>query len=447
MRFLLLLLLILPFGYSLLLNRRSAISTATTLLTVNPNPTLKTIVLTGSSSGIGFECLKTLLGEGHRVICPIRNPSRITSTTSALLQSNIPTTSFFPLTCDLTSQRSIVQFCDQIAKKKIDILSLNAGIARSIQATSPTFTLEGIEETIGVNHVAHFLLASLLLKQMNSDSGRIVVTASSVHDPASAGGKQGSPATLGDLSGLREKKSFEMVDGGKFDPDKAYKDSKLANVLFTQELAARLSNSNSKITVNCFSPGLIFSGLFREQNKAFIGAFGLVAKNVFHVADTVEFGGTALHHLMFAPSLTSVSGKFLTSNPGSSAKFSEFGSACQVTEVSKEANNNKKLQSELYDLTENLISSTPTTTTTTTTTLASKLTSVLTTVVLASMLFFVTPPPPAHAIMAIGEAERTCKGERAMIEECEATESEAIQHHHTLVGFHLFNDVMRWSSG
>lgn len=63
---------------------------------------------------------------------------------------------------------------------------------------------------------------------MNRQGGRIVVTASGVHDPASPGGAQGEKASLGDLTGFRDQgKNFEMVDGGPFNADKAYKDSKV----------------------------------------------------------------------------------------------------------------------------------------------------------------------------------------------------------------------------
>jgi hypothetical protein len=61
---------------------------------------------------------------------------------------------------------------------------------------------------------------------MNKSTGRIVVTASGVHDPESPGGNQGETATLGDLKGL-EQHNFDMVDGGPFSADKAYKDSKV----------------------------------------------------------------------------------------------------------------------------------------------------------------------------------------------------------------------------
>jgi hypothetical protein len=94
-------------------------------------------------------------------------------------------------------------------------------------------TKDGFELTVGTNHLGHFYLNSLLLPQLKSD-GRIVVTASSLHDPDSPGGAQGKTATLGDLTGFeRDGKFFEMVDGEPFNADKAYKDSKVCVVEFT----------------------------------------------------------------------------------------------------------------------------------------------------------------------------------------------------------------------
>lgn len=81
------------------------------------------------------------------------------------------------------------------------------------------------------------------------------VTLVQVHDPASAGGSVGPGATLGDLSGLASGPGFEMVGGDAFDAEKAYKDSKLCNVLFARELARRLQAKGSRVTVNSFGPG------------------------------------------------------------------------------------------------------------------------------------------------------------------------------------------------
>ena len=77
--------------------------------------------------------------------------------------------------------------------------------------------------------------------------------------------------------------------------DRAYKDSKLCNVLFTRELARRLKAKDSKVSVNCFSPGLITrTGLFRNQNSVFVKVFDFIVYNVARVAETVSFGGDTL---------------------------------------------------------------------------------------------------------------------------------------------------------
>jgi protochlorophyllide reductase len=77
--------------------------------------------------------------------------------------------------------------------------------------------------------LGHFYLNHLLLPKVNTDGGRIVVTASGVHDPESPGGAQGRTATLGNLEGFeRDGRNFEMVNDEPYDGDKAYKDSKVS---------------------------------------------------------------------------------------------------------------------------------------------------------------------------------------------------------------------------
>lgn len=143
-----------------------------------------------------------------------------------------------------------------------------------------------------------------------------MVTASSVHDPDTPGGNVGPGATLGELKGfvdfLDTGARFQMVDGAPYNPDKAYKDSKLCNVLFTEEMVRavrgstgcvcwlcttvawltltpqtqgrRLAARGSKVTCNCFSPGLIPStGLFRSQNPVFVALFNFIAVQVLGV--------------------------------------------------------------------------------------------------------------------------------------------------------------------
>jgi hypothetical protein len=86
-----------------------------------------------------------------------------------------------------------------------------------------------VNSSVGTNHFGHFYLHHLLqTKSALAKNAHVTVTASAVHDPDSPGGKQGTTATLGDLQGLQDLgRACEMIDGGVFNADKAYKDSKV----------------------------------------------------------------------------------------------------------------------------------------------------------------------------------------------------------------------------
>ncbi len=175
-------------------------------------------------------------------------------------------------------------------------------------------------------------------------------------------GAQGEKATLGDLSGLEKavtnnSKQFDMVDGRSFNADKAYKDSKLCNVLFTRELQRRLNESgSSSIHVNAFNPGLIVgTGLFRDQNQVFTKLFDVAATNVLKVGETTHWGGGALEYMTLSEKVGEKGGLYYTSPPGSS-KFGDaaFGREFAVSEVSKEARDDGKAK-RLWELSEKLV--------------------------------------------------------------------------------------------
>lgn len=146
---------------------------------------------------------------------------------------------------DMSSQRSIRRAAREMSAKcpKIDILINNAGamfVARKL-------TEEGLEMTWAVNHIAPFLLTSLLLdKLMLSDDARIITTSSHGHKMARKG------IGYDDLSGLRCYGFWGKMRGG---PNFRYGETKLANILFTAELANRLKGTN--VAAYCFDPGLV----------------------------------------------------------------------------------------------------------------------------------------------------------------------------------------------
>ncbi len=182
--------------------------------------TKKTIVITGANSGIGLDASRKLAAAGHEVYVACRTQAKAEEAAKA-------TGAAGAFECDLTSLASVQSFLKAWGSRPIDVLCLNAGVAMNTAETTPHFTAEGLEETIGVNHLAHFLMAKSLLGNLEKSAlahPRLVVTASSVHDPSTPGGNVGPGATLGDLKGFTEflehGKRFEMVDGNAYSADK-----------------------------------------------------------------------------------------------------------------------------------------------------------------------------------------------------------------------------------
>lgn len=290
------------------------------------------VLITGATvGGIGFEGARKLAERGDHVYLLCRSQARADAAADAInrelgASARVPGGEAIGVECDLASLASVRACADAWRARSLplDVLVLNAAVAPGTQETAPKRTREGFEETIGVNHLGHFLLAQLLLPELQKrgsgpQAPRLVVTASEVHNPEEPGGQVGSKATLGDLAGLRAAtrgESWAMVDGGEFDPDKAYKDSKLCNMLFMLELDRRLGAARSPVCVNALSPGLITkSGLFRNQRKLFTTAFDFVATNVARFAETVEYGGGCLEFMSVSPELEGKHGLFYSDYP------------------------------------------------------------------------------------------------------------------------------------
>jgi len=344
-----------------------------TLLANLASAPVRHIIVTGANSGVGLAGAKLLTAAGHDVTLACRTQAKADAAAAACMEYAASASAVGPAgkpdfyagrraggiargaECDLSSLASVRSFVASRQGAQIDTLVLNAGLSLNVGDKEEQFTADGFELTVGTNHLDHFALATLLQPTLSKSAlaPRLVVTASGVHDPTSGGGKQGGPekwANLGDLKGLEGGKGFTMVDGGIYDPDKAYKDSKLCNMLFMAEAARRWGGSGgvSDITVNAFSPGLIAdpNGFFRNQNKAFGSLFNGISKAV-GVAETNDFAGSALAYLAVDPAMAGKTGGWYDALPLGKHSLGKHAPSTEAQDVPK--------QKRLWELSEKLV--------------------------------------------------------------------------------------------
>ncbi len=196
----------------------------------------RVIVMTGATAGLGAHALEDIASRPDtRVVIGARGTGRLVP----------PGVEIIPL--DLASLASVRQFAEtlmwRLAGTRIDILVLNAGMQSS---TNKARSDDGYELTFAVNHLAHYLLARLLLPAMAKD-GRLVITTSETHDPAIT---PIAPKIL-------EPHRLAFPDKSGFGSGiRAYAASKLCNLLTAQSLAGLDEVKKRRITVIAFSPGL-----------------------------------------------------------------------------------------------------------------------------------------------------------------------------------------------
>ncbi|KAM9469449.1 dehydrogenase/reductase SDR family member 13-like [Clarias gariepinus] len=211
----------------------------------------KTVIVTGSNTGIGRETAVDLARRGARVILACRSVVRGEAAVAIVKRESKSSNVVF-MQLDLASLKSVRSFAETFLKteKRLDILINNAGII--MQGT----TEDGLGLMFGVNHIGHFLLTNLLLDRLKECAPSRVVTVSSMcHDSGNL-----------DFNLLNAHKEFG-TGNSMMDVFDIYGNSKLCNVLFTHELAKRLQGTG----VTCYSlhPGAINSELTRSVQPLF----------------------------------------------------------------------------------------------------------------------------------------------------------------------------------
>lgn len=203
----------------------------------------KVVIITGCNTGIGKETARDLARRGASVYMACRDQVKCEIARQEIIKET-ENLNVFNRSLDLSSLDSIRRFVAEFKKEepRLDVLINNAGV----MMCPKMLTKDGFEMQLGTNHMGHFLLTNLLLDQLKKAAPSRIINLSSL---AHIGGKLNK-------EDLNSDQSYNDV--------MAYCQSKLANVLFTRELAKRLEGS--QVTVNCLHPGAVNTDLLRHVN-------------------------------------------------------------------------------------------------------------------------------------------------------------------------------------
>lgn len=252
--------------------------------------------MTGATSGIGKETARALAHQGGTVILVGRNPEKTVAVVEEFRrEADTPNVEY--LLADLSSQDEIRRLAEEFKSRhnRLDVLVNNAGAFFLRRQES----VDGIEMTFALNHLGYFLLTDLLLDViMASAPARIINVSSGSHRRA-----------VMKFDDLQKRKGFSGF--------KAYGQSKLANVLFTYELARRLEGTG--VTVNALHPGFVATNMGNN-----IGWFMRFIRPLMNLrALSVEQGAETVIYLVTSPEVEGITGKyFFRCKPVSSSAYS-----------------------------------------------------------------------------------------------------------------------------
>jgi len=244
----------------------------------------KTCVVTGATGGIGLETAARLGALGARLVLVGRDREK-GEAALARLRGGLPGVAVEMYYADLSRPGEIVRLADALLSTapRIDVLLNNAGALFARRETTP----DGLERTFALNHLGYFRLTALLRERLIASApARVVNVASEAH--------RGARLDLDDLQCARSYHGW-----------RAYRRSKLANILFTRELARRLQGTG--VTANCLHPGFVATG-FGDNNRG-IWRLGITIGKMV-AAIPVERGAETPVHLASSADVEGVSGAY-----------------------------------------------------------------------------------------------------------------------------------------
>lgn len=246
-------------------------------------PRKSTVVITGASSGVGLYGAKALAQRGWHVVMACRDLEKAQKAAETV---GMPQGSYTLIHIDLGSLQSVRRFVENFRARglSLDALVCNAAIYMPL-LKDPLRSPEGYELTVTTNHLGHFLLCKIMLEDLKRSSyrdRRLVILGTVTHNPDELGGKIPPQPDLGNLDGFAAgfKEPISMIDGKEFEPVKAYKDSKVCNILTVRELHRRYHDSTG-ITFTSLYPGCVAeTPLFRNHYPLFQTLFPLFQKYI-----------------------------------------------------------------------------------------------------------------------------------------------------------------------
>lgn len=209
----------------------------------------KTYLITGATSGTGFEAVRILLSKGAKVVMLNRNPAKSAAAIDALKQEFGGDADVTAIEMDLSVLESVRKAAAEVLEQvpQIDSLICNAAIA---QVPKQKMTVDGFESQLGTNHCGHFLLCGLLFDRIEESKGRIVVVSS-----------------LGYNMGLKTIQFDDINWDKKYHANNSYSQSKLAQMMFAYELQDRIKAAGKNTQVYVCHPGSSKTSLIKTSGS------------------------------------------------------------------------------------------------------------------------------------------------------------------------------------
>jgi retinol dehydrogenase-14 len=267
----------------------------------------KVVVITGANSGVGLETAVGVAAQGATTVLACRNQAKAVAAAREVIQRTW-NEDVHTLSLDLADLASVRKAADEILTRwdRLDVLDNNAGGTW----TERQATAQGLEYTMGVCHLAHFYLTRLLLDRLQATAPARVINVTSVGHHAAFKGMR--------FDDLQSEKSYDGME--------VYCRAKLANVLFTRELARRTAGTG--LTANTAHPGWVRSRFGMDGDTTGKSAFGFRAMRPFQISPRT--GAKTSVFLASSPDVATRTGEYwVRSKPGHMGKHARDDAAAQ----------------------------------------------------------------------------------------------------------------------